>query len=260
MADSRERLAILISGSGTTMAEMVNAIQSDPRLQRRIEIAAVISSKLDAGGINKAKALGVPNQDILVVDPRSHRFPDGRRNPDGFGDELSSVMKAREVTVFTQNGWIPQTPKTVIDEWRGYNQHPGDPRDFGKIYGMQVHAAALRFSDELPRAVPTFAIAHEVIPEIDGGAIVLYESVIMPKPTTEDALLRGEAAGFRFMERAGELQQAVLPREHAIWVRFLHNIADGSVHEVFPPRVVFPGEEMIRDNAKQFAVRLYPHG
>lgn len=244
------------------MAEMIDAIHDKrrPHLGKRIEIVAVIASKLGIEGIDKARARDIPDKDIVVIDPGDYRGPDGEKSQDLFGNRLAEELRAREVTVFTQNGWLPTTPVMVALGWRGYNQHPGDPRDFGGIYGKQVHAAALHFSDQLERDVPTFAVAQEVSPQVDGGAIVLYESIMMPKPTLEDKALVGEEAEERFKQRVGELQQTVLPREHAIQVMLLERIALRNVERIGMPRVVFPGEEGIRDRAKELAVQRFPHG
>jgi folate-dependent phosphoribosylglycinamide formyltransferase PurN len=256
MAGNKERLAILISGGGTTMAEMIKATQSEPQLRKRIEIAAVISSRSDAYGIGKAVALGVPAKDIVVVDPRDYRGRDGKKDQGLFGEKLAEEFRRREVTVFTQNGWLPQTPSIVVENWDGYNQHPGDPRDFGQVYGRQVHASALRFSDQVDRGVPTFAVAHRVTTEIDGGDIVGYESIMMQKPSFEE---RADYEG-SISHRVLYLQQEVLPAEHRVQIRLLRRIAEGSVPTVHMPRVVFSGEERIVASSKQLGAADFPKG
>ena len=47
-----ERLTLLISGGGTTMAEMIKAVQTRPTLKGKIEVAAVISDNPKAGGMD----------------------------------------------------------------------------------------------------------------------------------------------------------------------------------------------------------------
>lgn len=265
MADSKERLAILISGGGTTMDRMIEAMQDTkgrPYLAKGIELAAVIASRDDAGGIDKALARGILEKDIVIIDPRNYRGPDGKRSQDLFGNRLAEEFRAREVTVYTQNGWLPVTPDL---EAKGYNQHPGDPREFGGIYGRQVHAAVLDFSDNVARLsedrqVSTWPAAHEVTSVVDGGAIVLFDSVSVPRPMPEDLELTGEKAEARFRERVADLQGRVLQVEHQVQIELLMHIAEGRVRPREMVSHVLPGEEGIRDAAKVRAVQLYPNG
>jgi len=110
----KERLATLISGSGTTMQEIIKASQSG---EVDIDIACVISSNEEAGGIKKAKELGIPDKDIVVVNPKDEKF----------GPQIVKILKDHGATVVTQNGWLPFTPEMVIEEFpdRIFNQHPG---------------------------------------------------------------------------------------------------------------------------------------
>ena len=69
----KERLATLISGGGTTMQEIIRACQSG---EIPLDVACVISSTPTAGGIEKARRLGIPDTDIVVVDPNEFRGDD----------------------------------------------------------------------------------------------------------------------------------------------------------------------------------------
>ena len=69
----KERLASLISGGGTTMQEIVKACQSG---EVPMDLGCVISSSSTAGGIKRAKDLGIPEKDIVVIDPNNFRGED----------------------------------------------------------------------------------------------------------------------------------------------------------------------------------------
>ena len=84
---ARERLATLISGGGTTMAEIIKAVKSGEIPD--MEIACVISSKDNAGGLEKAKNLGVPETDIVTIDPHQVQF----------SEKLLEELRKRGVTV-----------------------------------------------------------------------------------------------------------------------------------------------------------------
>lgn len=241
----KERLATLISGGGTTMREIVRACQSG---EIAMDIACVVSSSKTAGGIEKARLLGIPERDIVVVDPNNFRGGDNKIDLEGFGLQLLEEMRKRGVTVVTQNGWLPKTPKHVIDEYPDtiFNQHPGPVPEFGGkgMFGRRVHAARLLFVRETQRDYWTEAIAQRVHKEFDQGAVVKLRRVdIFPKDTVDD------------------LQQKVLPIEHWVQIELLKDVVRGDVKEaVRQETLVRPGEEKILIDIKKMAKLLYPNG
>jgi phosphoribosylglycinamide formyltransferase 1 len=232
----KERLATLISGNGTTMAEIIKACQSGGL---PIDIACVISSKVTAGGIKRAFELGIPESDIVVVNPRMYE------DSEAFGTALLHELQSRDVTIVTQNGWLHRTPDAVIDAFpeRIFNQHPGPVPEFGGdgMYGKRVHAARLAFLKATGRDYWTEAVVHRVTPVYDDGAVVKSEQVaIFPDDTIET------------------LQSRVLPVEHRIQIEFLQEFIEGSLTEV-PKRelLVRQGEEKLLSQAKRALLSNY---
>lgn len=240
----RGRLASLISGSGTTMQAIIRACRSG---EIPMDIACVISSSPTAGGIEKAKRLGIPDKDIIVVNPNDFRN-DKKIDREDFGLKILKELKERGVTVVTQNGWLPLTPETVIDAFEGaiFNQHPGPVPEFGGkgMYGRRVHAARLLFVRETKRDYWTEAIAQRVHTDFDQGVVVKSARVdILPDDTVVD------------------LQQRVLSVEHQVQIELLKDVARGNVKEVSGrERLVKLGEEQILSQAKKAAILLYPKG
>lgn len=241
----RERLATLISGGGTTMQEIVKACRSG---EIPIDIACIISSNPNAGGLKRAKDLGIPEKDIVVINPNNFRGEDKKVDQEGFGLAILKELLERGVTVVTQNGWMPLTPGHVIDEYKDtmFNQHPGPVPEFGGrgMYGRRVHAAVLIFTRMTKREPWTEAIAQRVRYKYDSGAVVKSTRVdILPEDTVEN------------------LQQRVLPVEHKTQIELLKDVAKGIVKES-PVRetLVKPGEEEALFLAKRIARLLYPHG
>ena len=241
----RERLATLISGGGTTMQQIIKACQSG---EIPMDVACVISSSPTAGGIKKAKDLGISDENILVVDP--NKFRDGNKKVDqeAFGLALLREMRERGVTVVTQNGWLPLTPRNVIDEYSQtmFNQHPGPVPEFGGkgMFGRRVHAARLLFVRETKRDPWTEAIGQRVDSEYDQGAVVKSARVEILSDDTVD-----------------DLQQRVLPVEHRTQIELLKDVAKGNIKEVTGRgNLVLSGEEHILFQAKKAARLLYPHG
>ncbi|MEX2028108.1 MAG: formyltransferase family protein [Candidatus Curtissbacteria bacterium] len=237
------RLASLISGGGTTMEAIGKACKSG---EIPFELACVISSNSDAGGIQKAKKIGLSPKDILVINPKDFR-EEGKINHEKFGEAILSELKARKVDVVLQNGWYPRTPDSVTDAYRGmiFNQHPGPLPEFGGrgMFMGPVHAAVLEFRKLTRGELWTEVVAQRVERDMDAGAVVKSARVeILPGDTPEI------------------LQQRALPFEHRVQIELLKDIANGSVHEVTRPSMVLPGEEEILEKAKRKAIAMYPEG
>lgn len=238
-------IALLISGGGTTMEAMIKAAR-DERLSG-IEPVLVIASKPDAGGIAKARALGVAEKDSLVLSPKSFE------HPEKFGEAIQEECRARGVEFIGQYGWLAKTPENVCKAFEGMivNQHPGplDPEgdgDFGGLgmYGMRVHEARLQFVRTVNRDFWTEATSHRVTKNFDEGAIVKRKQVtVLPDDTAES------------------LQTRVLPVEHEVQIETLRDFAQGTVsefHRKIP--LVLHGEEHVLEESKKLAIQKYPRG
>lgn len=243
----KERLGILISGGGTTMAEIIKASKSK---RLRMDIGCVIASHDNTVGIYKAQDLGIREQDIEVVDPKDFRGPDGFIDPNKFGEKLLSVLQSHGVTVVTQNGWLPKTPAMVINAFPNkiFNQHPGPVPEFGGkgMYGRRVHTAVLLFrrltgSDNMW----TEAVAQRASHEFDLGAVIKSKKVgILPTDTPDD------------------LQKRVLPIEHELQIQLLSDFINGNIKEKPIPSVplVWQHQKDTLHLAKKMACLLYPKG
>lgn len=208
------------------------------------DLVCVISSNPKAGGLGKAKNLGIPAEDILVIDPEDFRF-DGKVDQEKFGQAILKELKKRKVDVVLQNGWYPRTPNVVTDAYSGmiFNQHPGPIPEFGGkgMYGTAVHAAVLEFRKLTGGEMWTEVVAQRAERDMDGGAVVKSARV---------EILAGDSAE--------TLQQRALPIEHRVQIELLKDIASGNVHEVTRPPIVLAGEEKILQAAKQKATLMYP--
>jgi len=145
------KIALLISGGGSTMEAIIKAVQNG--VLKNIEPVLVISSKKDAGGIEKARALGIKNEDILIIRPKDFL------SREDFGEKIISECKKRNVDFIGQYGWMVLTPENVIREYKNMivNQHPG-PLDMGEpdfggkgMYGLRVHQARIEFVKKVNR-------------------------------------------------------------------------------------------------------------
>lgn len=249
MSSKKLRLAAFISGGGTTMQAVFHACRIGGVLHALIEPVLVIASRPDAGGIEKARAAGLRDDQIAVV--RRKAFP----TDETFGEELLRQVTAARADVIGQYGWLKWTPANVVRGFPGtmINQHPGplDPGhpDFGGdgMFGMRVHAARLVFVHAIARRdqLWTEATAQFVDPVFDRGALIATQRVpILPDDTPET------------------LQARVLPYEHATQINALRLLAHGEVRPLDRrgERLVLPKEIPLLEAAKRAAFELYPHG
>lgn len=237
------RLASLISGGGTTMEAIGKACLS---AEIPFDLVCVISSDPSAGGLEKAKNLGIAKEDVIVINPEDFR-EDGKIDREKFGEVIIEQLKKRKVDVVLQNGWLPLTPKNAIDQYQGmiFNQHPGPiPETGGK--GMMIKAVLatiLEFKKQTGKPSAIEMTAQRVGSQYDSGSVVKSVRV----PIDED-------------DTVESLQQKCLPVEHRVQIELLKDIANGTVREITRQSFVLPGEEKVLEEAKQKAIEMYPEG
>ncbi|MDO8486870.1 MAG: formyltransferase family protein [Candidatus Curtissbacteria bacterium] len=235
------RLASLISGGGTTMEAIGKACLSG---EIPFDLVCVISSNPNSGGIEKAKKLGIPAEDIVVINPDDFRVG-GKVDQEKFGEAIIKELKKRKVDVVMQNGWYPWTPNVVTDAYSGmiFNQHPGPIPEFGGkgMYGTAVHAAVLEFRKLTGGEMWTEVVAQRAERDMDAGAVVKSARV---------EIMAGDSAE--------TLQKRALPIEHRVQIELLKDIASSNVHELIRPPIVLAGEEKILEAARQKAIKMYP--
>lgn len=239
------KLALFISGGGTTMEAIIKACREGKLMN--VKPVLVIASNQNAGGIEKARALGISEKDILIINPKDFE------NKEAFEEKIIEECRKREVNLVGQYGWMVKTPDNIINAFPNMiiNQHPGplDPNsngDFGGagMFGMRVHQARLEFVRRVNRDFWTEATAHRVTSEFDKGAILKRKQVpILPDDTAET------------------LQARVLPVEHEVQIETLQDFANGTVSK-FKREItlVFKGEEKILEECKEIAKKMYPNG
>lgn len=238
------KIAILLSGGGTTAEAIIKAISSG-RL-KGVEVGCVIASKPEAPGLVRAIRAGVPEKDVFMLAPRDFR------TREEFGEAIIKECRARGVDFVGQYGWLVKTPDNVVEAFKGriVNQHPGplEPGspDFGGkgMFGRRVHAARLFFVRAVNRDFWTEMTTHRVVAEYDMGAVLNTRRVAITSDDTPETL-----------------QQKSLPVEHELQIETLAIFQKGPVPEMFRKEpLVRPGEEKILEEAKQKAIEMYPNG
>lgn len=245
------RIAMLISGGGTTMSAIIEACKTGC-LQGLVEPVLVIASNNIAEGIQKADQAGIAKKNIVTIRPKDLKTENDPQKM--FGEKIIEECEKRNVQFIGQYGWLAYTPANVIGRYQGMmvNQHPGplDPGypDFGGqgMYGRRVLAARLIFVRLVNREKNfwTEATAQRVHTTYDKGAILLTERVEI-SPTDDLA----------------SLQAKMLPVEHKVQIEVLRRFATNTVEDYKrPDRLILDTELQQLEQAKQTAIALFPKG
>ena len=111
----KRRVAILISGRGSNMAALIEAAA---RPDFPAEIAVVISNRADAGGLERAKAGGIPT---VVIESK----PFGKDRA-AFEAVLQPVLDQHGVELICLGGFMRLFTAEFVQRWYGrmLNIHP----------------------------------------------------------------------------------------------------------------------------------------
>jgi phosphoribosylglycinamide formyltransferase 1 len=191
----KRRVAILISGRGSNMAALIEASREE---DFPAEIAVVISNRADAGGLEKARASGVPTDTI-----ESKPFGKDRA---AFEAALQTALDQHRVDLICLGGFMRLFTAEFVQRWYGrmLNIHPSLLPSFP---GLDPQAQALRAGVKISGAT-----VHFVIPETDAGPIVMQGAVAVRDDDTPETL-----------------ESRILEIEHRIYPAALRLLAGGQI-------------------------------
>lgn len=178
---SRLRIAVLISGSGSTLDNLIRRIQ-DGRL-RRVQIAHVVSSRGTVRGVEIARNANLPPSIVRRKD-----FSDD----EAFSAALTREIDAANVDLVVLAGFLCLWRFPTRYAGRVLNIHPALLPSFGGLgmFGRNVHAAVLAAGAKTSGC--TVHLADEVY---DHGRIVAQRAVpVYPADTPETLAARVMAA------------------------------------------------------------------
>lgn len=168
---SRTRVAVLISGTGSNMAALIQAARAP---DAPFEIALVLSNRPDAGGLVLAQAAGAPT---MVVDHQP--FGKDREAHERAVDE---ALRAHDVQVVAMAGYMRLLTPWLVRRWEGrmLNIHPS----LLPLYpGLDTHARALAAGD-----TEAGCTVHLVTEGVDEGPILAQARVPVTPGDTPQSL------------------------------------------------------------------------
>ncbi len=189
------RIAILISGSGTNLEAILQAIE-EGKLPG-VEAALVVSNRREAYGIKRAVKHGVP----VVYFPLAPYTKAGRPRRE-YDADLTSVVESFGVTWIAQAGWMHVFTSAFLDHFpsRVLNLHPALPATFPGTHGIK-RAYEAYHKGEIEH---TGVMVHLVPDEgVDVGPVVVQEAVpINPEDSLDDLEARIHAVEHRLFVQA----------------------------------------------------------
>lgn len=181
------RVAVLLSGSGTSLENLLDHIEVGLPAQ----VCVVISSKSSAYGLQRARNHGIP----AVAVPR-------KDTPDlaSFNDAIHAELAKHDVDLVALLGFLSLFELRGKYEGRTLNVHPALIPAFAGLgyYGERVHRAVLESGVKVSGAT-----VHFVDDEYDKGPIILQEAVpVLEGDTTDRLAARVIAAERRLVPEA----------------------------------------------------------
>ena len=188
------KIVILISGRGSNMEAILRAAAAE---QWPAKIAAVISNKAGAAGLQTAEAAGIP---AVTVEHRNYA------DRDSFDRALAEAIDRFEPDLVVLAGFMRILTAAFVQHYHGrlLNIHPSLLPSFP---GLATHQQALDAGVKFHGAT-----VHFVTPELDHGPIV--EQAVVP---------------VRDGDTEAVLAARVLEQEHVIYPRAVRDIIEGRV-------------------------------
>lgn len=168
------KIAVLVSGGGTNLQAIIDAIASGKITNT--EIALVISNKEGAYALKRAEQAGIKG---VVISPKQYA------DKEEYSQDMIKTIKDAGCELIVLAGFLVVLPESFVNAFEGkiINIHPSLIPSFCGygFYGLKVHEKALERGVKV-----TGATVHYVDSGTDTGPIIDQKAVyIMPDDTPE---------------------------------------------------------------------------
>jgi len=202
-------LAVLISGSGSNLQAVIDAIENGSI--KKAKVSLVISNRDDVYGLKRAAKHNIENMVIDKNDP----------------EKLLKTLISRNINGIVLAGYLSILPPEIINAYTGriINIHPALLPDFGGMgyYGINVHKAVLEAGVKT-----TGATAHIVDNGVDTGAILVQGEVPVLDNDTPQML-----------------QKRVLKTEHKVLVQAVRALVKGKTAELLSEPLILTSKRVL---------------
>ena len=202
------RLAVLVSGGGTNLQAILDAI--DEETITNAEVSVVISNNAGAYALERAKKKGI---DAVCLSPKTFA------SREAFNEALLAKLQSYNVDLVVLAGCLVVIPQSIVDAYPNkiINIHPSLIPSFcgTGYYGLKVHEGVLSRGVKV-----TGATVHFVDGGTDTGPIILQKAVEVHEGDTPKALQQ------RVMEEA---ECVIMPRAIDLIANGKVTVEDGHV-------------------------------
>jgi formyltetrahydrofolate-dependent phosphoribosylglycinamide formyltransferase len=177
-ANLQPRLAVLISGNGSNLQAIIDAIAAGAL---EAAIAVVVSNRCDAYGLTRAASAGIPTECF----PFKPYLAAGRPRA-AYDADLAGLVARYAPDLVVLAGWMHVVTPAFLDRFPGrvLNLHPALPGQFPGTHSIRAAYDAFR-RGEIDH---TGVMVHYVVPEIDAGPVIVQAEVPIHADDTVDDL------------------------------------------------------------------------
>lgn len=186
------KMAVLVSGGGTNLQAIIDAIKD--KTITNAEISVVISNNAGAYALERARQNGIEG---VCISPKNYE------TRDAFNQALLAKIQSYEVDLVVLAGCLVVIPEIMVKAYPNkiINIHPALIPSFcgTGYYGLKVHEGVLKRGVRV-----TGATVHFVDEGTDTGPIILQKAVEVRQDDTPEILQRRvmEEAEWKIMPQA----------------------------------------------------------
>lgn len=194
MAPEPLKVAVLLSGSGTNLQAIIDAIAAG---ELPVDVVQVVSSRPGVAGIGRAEAAGIP---VLVMDPADYA------RPEQADARIADALRGAGAEYVIMAGYMRKVTPVLLDAFpdRVVNLHPALLPSFKGAHAIDdAWAAGVKV---------TGVTVHFANEEYDKGPIIAQQPVEVREDDTRESL-----------------EERIHAVEHKIYPAVLRALAEGRV-------------------------------
>ncbi len=190
----RLKIGVLLSGSGTNLQAIIDAVAADGL---PVEVVAVVSSRPDAYGIERARAAGIP---VTVLDRAAYA------DPQAADERIVEALRAAGAEYAVMAGYMRKVTPVLLGAFpdRVVNLHPA--------------------------LLPSFKGAHAIDDAWEAGVKVTGVTVHFANEEYDKGpIIAQRAVGVREDDTRASLEERIHAVEHRLYPEVLQALAEGRV-------------------------------
>jgi formyltetrahydrofolate-dependent phosphoribosylglycinamide formyltransferase len=187
------RIVVMISGSGTNLQALIDAVSSGDLLAK---ISLVVSNRKKAYGLARAEEAGIPTL-YFPLKP----YKAAGKSREMYDADLVEKILAEQPDLIVLAGWMHVLSPAFLNQFpnRVINLHPALPGQFVGTHAIERAYEAYQNGE----VSHSGCMVHLVIPEVDAGPVIATAEVpILPEDSLDDFEERMHKAEHKLIVKA----------------------------------------------------------